>query len=454
MKSSSFFLLFVIFTFWSCCFTLSQNSSLRYNEAPELLFYKLSDFKGIHSISYDNRIEVKLKDKTYQFIVNTPFFYLNNKKHKITALFKYENNDLYFETSYEKTKNFVDFIQENSTNVHTKGKYVVEDYETYTYGMIQEDLAYFVNQYGNYLNYVDVGKSEFGLDLTTLRLGKGKQKENALFLVGNIHGREDYSSKFLMKFLNLFLLSLDGEESPYKNAHKWLEDADIYIMPVANPDGLKIAQGDWEDILFQFTEYYDDILVVETLNEWKANGLGIDLNCSFDDGNHDVKKGGTYKECRASEGFKGDCAAEPSETKAIQEFIEKYQPLITASFHTKGNITFWADQKTHHLFKGIDKKINDEVVRSSGFALSKVSKNPESYACGLENFVRSKYALIGVCVELSYGDKSKVQYPDDLFNELVWDLAWEIPWIYLKNTVKFSKELREINQNYLILEKF
>ena len=34
------------------------------------------------------------------------------------------------------------------------------------------------------------------------------------------------------------------------------------------------------------------MIIKETFAEWKANGKGIDLNDSFDDGNHHVKHGG------------------------------------------------------------------------------------------------------------------------------------------------------------------
>ena len=51
-----------------------------------------------------------------------------------------------------------------------------------------------------------------------------------------------------MKFLNLYLLSINGESDLYPNAKSYLDSLDIYIFPLANPDGLKIAHEDWEGI--------------------------------------------------------------------------------------------------------------------------------------------------------------------------------------------------------------
>lgn len=323
--------------------------------------------------------------------------------------------------------------------------YVVEDTSKYTYGMIVDDLAFLYANFTSWVHPVSVGKSEFGLELSTVRIGYEEPKPRSVFLVGNIHAREYYSSKLLMKFLNIFLLNLEGKDSRYPNALHLLDSIDLYIMPVANPDGLKIAQLDFDGIQDSFDLYKDDILVLDTYQEWKANGKGVDLNATFDDGNHDVKRAGNYSECPCSEGYKGVCPAEPVETQAIQAFVDRIRPLITVSFHTKGDVFYWADKGTHHFFNDIDTKINTAICEQTGFELARVSKNPKDYACGLENFVRSRYKLIGTCVELSPAEGGKKQFPDNLFNEYVWKKAWNVPYLFIENAVRYASQIEEIS---------
>jgi hypothetical protein len=331
---------------------------------------------------------------------------------------------------------FIPFSQVKSweNNKH----YVVEDTVKYTYSMILDDLTYLYANFTDYVHPVSVGKSEFGLEISAIRLGNLEKKKNSVLFVGNIHAREDYSSKFVMKFLNIFLLNLIGEDQTYPNAKKILDSLDIYFIPVANPDGLKIAHLDFKEIQDSFDLYKDKILLIESFEEWKANGKGIDLNASFDDGNHHLKKGKTFHEIPCSEGYKGKIPAEPKETQALQQFLKTTKPLITASFHTKGNVIYWADKGTHKKFKGIDLIINKKVCNSSGFSATLVSKSPVVYGCGMENYIRAKLNRIASCVELSSPEKYRKQYPDSDFNKQVWTKAWNIPYIYLENALDYK----------------
>ena len=342
---------------------------------------------------------------------------------------------------------YTDFLISDSL----KRFYIVEDDSTYTYKMIVEDLDELLREHSSVLHAVTVGKSEFGLEMKTVRIGREVPKKDCVFLVGNIHAREDFSSKLLMKFLNVYLLSIDGKSNLYPLAAAMLDSVDIYIMPVANPDGLKIAQEDFEGITDSVNAYINSIYCLEDFPEWKANGKGIDLNRTFDDGNFAVKKGGGFQPKPASEGYKGAYPAQPVETQNIQKFLALTEPLVTASFHTKGNILFWADAQTHPFLGTIDTKIIDKIAAASGFKVATIAKYASEYGCGLENYVRSKHGLIGTCVELSSGDRTRQQHADDQFNVQVWKLAWNIPWIFIENAALYNKEIRANSEAYLIL---
>ena len=330
-----------------------------------------------------------------------------------------------------------------------KPYYIVEDDSMYTYEMIVEDLDAFLASYPDFVHPVMVGKSEFGLELKTVRIGREKRNKNSVLLVGNIHAREDFSSKLLMKFLNVYLLSIEGKSDLYPEAEALLDSIDIYIMPVANPDGLKIAHENFAGIQDQFNLYKDSILCIETYKEWKANGKGIDLNRTFDDGNFEVKKGSSYQPVPASEGYKGHFPAEPVETQHIQQLVAEIRPLVTASFHTKGNILFWADAKTHPFLGDIDTYITTEVAEATGFKTASIAKYASEYGCGLENYVRARYGLIGTCVELSTGDRTRQQFPDNAFNTEVWIPAWNAPFLFIRNAVRYDDLILRNSALYL-----
>ena len=327
-----------------------------------------------------------------------------------------------------------------SDNLFSQPSYIVEDNEKYRFSMICEDLKQLQINHAAFTKLDTIGFSEFGLPLICLKISdESPFKKYPIFIAGNIHAREDYSSKFVMKFANLFLLSLENQDSTYKSANELLKTFDFYLLPVANPDGLKIAHEDWEGIE-KFKENVLQLKLVGKLGDWKANGLGVDLNSNFDDGNHLYKCSSISQEVAASEGYKGCFPAEAKETIALQNFANELNPILTLSFHTKGNVLFWGDCDTYEKYNGIDWKISSKVAQKTELKMMDLSYNPISYGCGLENYIRAKLGMLAVCVELSPMNSKREQHPDDQFNKLVWANVEQLPIIYLEELLK-TKEL-------------
>ena len=76
--------------------------------------------------------------------------------------------------------------------------YVVEDTAKYTYAMIVDDLAYLYVNFPQWVHPLSAGKSEFGLQMSTVRIGYEKPKKKSVFLVGNIHAREEFRHRSLI----------------------------------------------------------------------------------------------------------------------------------------------------------------------------------------------------------------------------------------------------------------
>jgi len=322
---------------------------------------------------------------------------------------------------------------------------LIEDSSLYTTSMIYDDVVELMYRHSDVLTVDILGYSEFGQAIPLLIIegeNYGKDKKPVLF-VANLHAREFYSSKFLMKFTNQFLMSLKYDSCIYKNASKYLKEYTFYLIPLANPDGLKIAQRDWKGIENQRNEI-DKIKRIGPYSDWKANGKGIDLNNNFDDGNFHLKHGRLFEEIPASQGHKGDYPGQAVEAKMIQDLVDSIRPLITLSFHTKGDILFWADRGTHNKFRGLDTELNKKVSQKCGLIMARVSQSPKEYAAGLENYVRAKTGTIGVCVELSKSNNKEAQHPPEKFLELVWKKCKDLPFIYLEELSKLYPEYADI----------
>ena len=119
---------------------------------------------------------------------------------------------------------------------------IIEDSVSYSTSMIYEDVVELMYTYSDVLSVDILGYSEFGQAIPLLKIEDSSfygNKKPVLF-VANIHAREFYSSKFLMKFTNHFLMSLSNDSCTYNEASKYLKEYSFYIIPLANPDGLKL----------------------------------------------------------------------------------------------------------------------------------------------------------------------------------------------------------------------
>ncbi len=321
-------------------------------------------------------------------------------------------------------------------------KLTIQDSARYSVSMIYESVVDMIYLYEDFLEVSVLGYSEFGQAIPILKITDTSSKAKMpILLVGNLHAREFFSSKFVLKFCNEFLFSLANSNGVYPSANKILETYDLYLIPLANPDGLKIAQEDWSGIEI-YKKEVDSIKRIGPYSDWKANGIGIDLNNNFDDGNFEVKHGHLFEETPASQGHKGDYPCQANEVRILQDFVDSIVPLLTLSFHTKGDVLFWADKGTHAQFEGLDTKLNTRIANKCGFKMAKVSRNPREYGAGLENYIRAKTRRIGVCVELSPPNDLVAQHPSHMFKTLVWDKCRDMPILYLEELSRLYPSYR------------
>ena len=131
----------------------------------------------------------------------------------------------------------------------TNRKVGIQDSMRYSLAMSYEAIVDMLYLYESFLDVSVLGYSEFGQSIPLLKISKKSQlKKKSVLIVGNLHAREFYSSKFVLKFCDEFLYSLTSQAGIYESANSIIDEYDLFIIPVANPDGLKIAQEDWSGI--------------------------------------------------------------------------------------------------------------------------------------------------------------------------------------------------------------
>lgn len=172
-----------------------------------------------------------------------------------------------------------------------------------------------------------MGKTVEGRDMWCLRLnnserGLAPSSRPGAFFMGNLHAREHLTNEVVL-LLAAWLL----EHKNDAEVKKYLSTLDVYIMPMANPDGAEY------DVKTGSYQYYR-----KNLAKNSDKSRGVDLNRNFDswwcqEGASDYPASDTYCGPRAF--------SEP-ESVNIKSFMEGRGNLRThISYHTYGNLILY-----------------------------------------------------------------------------------------------------------------
>ena len=165
-----------------------------------------------------------------------------------------------------------------------------------------------------------------------LRLGSEDAGRHVLFQ-GAIHGREHMTAWLLMALADAWSGG-DGD---------MFQDVCVHIIPMVNPDGVTISQtGRLEesqlDIYRQDREKgYTNRSQEDYAAQWKANGLGVDLNRNFPAGWEELES----RSGPSSEKYRGEEPFSATETAALRDYTLSYPFAATISYHASGSVIYY-----------------------------------------------------------------------------------------------------------------
>lgn len=240
---------------------------------------------------------------------------------------------------------------------------IVNSDQIYTYEQMQFDIQKLKETYDGVLEVTVIGQSYYGNDIPAIKIGKG---EKNVVLIGAHHGREWLTSSLLMVMLENYARALTTGAKVGPFYPNMLNDVSIWIVPMLNPDGVKIQQRDipvfFVDQLFLMNEGDSNF------SRWKANGIGIDLNRQYPAGWRELKGPSTP----TYQFYKGKRPFEALETQALAAFIDKIQPSISVAYHSTGQEIYWKYKNGKNEQR--DYSIAEKIAQSTGYKLGKPPK--------------------------------------------------------------------------------
>ena len=183
----------------------------------------------------------------------------------------------------------------------------------------------------------------------------GKKNGNYMIVQGAMHAREHLTA----------LLVVCLAKHLVKNSHLPL-DGGIYFVPMTNPDGVRLCQ---EGVGFiRDKERKSNLLTINGGSDftlWKANADGVDVNVNFDARWGEGVQNGYFK---SSQNYVGKAPFSAAESRCLAEFTERIKPLVTLSYHLKGEQIYWEFGQTSHR-RHRDKRYADAIANYTGYTL-------------------------------------------------------------------------------------
>ena len=176
------------------------------------------------------------------------------------------------------------------------------------------------------LELFNAGKSVLGKNILATHVGDYSGTQ--ILIQGGIHAREYITSLLMVEQArNLFLNNL-------------VHGGGIYFVFLVNPDGAEIVLDGINAVNCEITKQYLTLANggSENFSQYKANINLVDLNTNF---NADWGGGSQNVFCPATEDFVGFYPESEREVQSLINFTLKTKPLLTISYHSKGNVIYY-----------------------------------------------------------------------------------------------------------------
>jgi g-D-glutamyl-meso-diaminopimelate peptidase len=281
------------------------------------------------------------------------------------------------------------------------------------------DMAALCEKYPSLVTVSSIGTSELGVDIPVMLLGDPNAPYQVL-LQGAVHGREHMTAWLLMAMADYWL---DNSLFSYGKVC-------YHIIPMVNPDGVAISQNRtlndaqreiyFSDLAYGFTTQSES----DYAYNWKANGLGVDINRNFPSGWETINN----RLLPSSEGFQGLQPFSTAEAAALRDYTLLYPFNATVNYHAFGSIIYYeygskepVNSQSSSLASTVKRATGYPLVGSSGVA-----------AAGYKDWAISKLNIPSLTIEVGYG---KNPVPDTQFDG-IWNEnkdVWAAMLYNLKN---------------------
>ena len=217
----------------------------------------------------------------------------------------------------------------------------------YNYTEMTGDLYSLRKKYPGRTALSSLGKSWDDRNIWCLRIGSAGAPRK-LVINAAIHAREWKNTQLVMRQAEDMLRD-------YSEYRERFRQVCVYIIPMANPDGVSLAQYGAGAIRSEKLRKRCE--KIGHFSVWKNNARGVNLNYNFPSGFSKKKK--AKKPDHLSYPGKKKCSEK--ETKALMEFFRRTDPDAVLNIHSTGSILYWdfnVEGALHERLYNLAAKVN------------------------------------------------------------------------------------------------
>lgn len=284
----------------------------------------------------------------------------------------------------------------------------------------QELISKIVQLQEEGLELFNAGKSVLNKNILATHVGDYSGPQ--VLIQAGIHAREYITSLLLVEMA--------------RNLHNnnLVSGGGIYFVFLTNPDGVALVLDGLDSVPCEITKNY-----ITTANngstdfsQYKANINLVDLNTNFD-----ANWGGGSQNvfCPATEDFVGFYPNSEREVQSLIDFTLKTKPLITISYHSKGNIIYYGfdGQTEQNIIR--DQNIGESFSSATGYPLVFTENSTGGYKDWCINTLKIPAYTIEV------GDDSLSHPITEEYLPEIYLRNQDIPLLALEKAKEYQKEI-------------
>ena len=189
---------------------------------------------------------------------------------------------------------------------------------------------------------------------------------NQILIIGAMHAREYITTQVVMRQLLEAIDAKNGYGEDYAGVplRELLSDVTIHFIPMNNPDGVTISQKGIEGLRRKDLRTEAVSMLDDDAEQWKANGVGVDLNRNFDAGWHEF----VGAPCPAMERYKGPFPGSEPEAAVLIRLTREAPIQRAITYHTCGALIYWYYMQEGEVLKA-SKAFAECISQETGYPL-------------------------------------------------------------------------------------